>query len=83
MNLKVGDFLIRVEGDLTSIAVIEEKYEKDEFYDIDDEFQPRRIWYDLQIIASNGESRSDTRYDYELEYLDWKPLDVAMLRTQS
>lgn len=69
MNLKVGDFLIRVEGDLTSIAVVKAYYQKDD-------------WYTFQSIHSVGGTHEFDIKSYEIEWYGWKPLDAAMLRSQ-
>lgn len=76
MKLNVGDFLIRKEGDVTAIAVIEERYKTDEYYDVAEEFHPKEEYYDLMLIDSTGNSYEECRHDYELESEGWTKLEV-------
>jgi hypothetical protein len=67
-NLKVGDFLFRVEGDVTSIAVIT-KIESIYFYADVIDSQPHK--YEIGLSKNTYESKG------------WQLLDVSMLRSQS
>ena len=69
-NLKVGDFLFRVDGDVISIATVREYYKKEGFYA-------------LQVIYSDGSSNAIGVYDWEIESEGWRLLDKSMLSSQS
>jgi hypothetical protein len=68
-NLKMGDFLFRVEGDETAIATLREYYKKEDFYA-------------LQVIYSNGSSNALGVYGWEIEAEGWRLLDGSMSRSQ-
>jgi hypothetical protein len=64
MELKVGDFLIRKEGDATAIAVVKECFEKHDFYE-------------FQSITSRGGTHAFDIEDWEVESCGWVKFDPS------
>lgn len=69
-NLKVGDFLFRVEDGVTSIAVVTEYYSKHDYHT-------------FRVIDSRGGSHTFPIDLWEVEEYEWRLLDMSMLSSES